>query len=312
MAVYCGKCGSPFGPDAKFCPACGTARTDGAAAAVSAPLPQSTPEPAQSIPAKSGSSALKILAVVLILGFGAVVIAGVGAVYFGKKKFDHWRQGNASATTTSPDAAPGNPSEARSASSHSASGSPLLSKEEVGSIIGVPVTSIEMQGRDDAHYKTDTVGMEASIEVEQRGGVDEAIQSMAAARTVTKSAFGGKAAPVVALGDEAVYGAFNVLYVRKNDLFLTIMPPNLKQVAQMKQYNDMTSQPMGSDAQVKSLQKLADMQKGDPAAGSLSKPDAASGAIDLIQHAATEQGDEYETKARAMARQMAEKVLAKI
>ena len=37
-----------------------------------------------------------------------------------------------------------------------------------------------------------------------------------------------------------------------------------------------------------------------------------SGALDMITHAATEHGGEYETKARLMARQMAEKVLAKL
>lgn len=188
---------------------------------------------------------------------------------------------------------------------------PALSKEEVGAIIGVPVTSVEMEGSD-AHYRTATTGMEASIEVEHQNDEADAVQSMAGARTVTKNAFGGKAAPVLALGDEAIYGAFNVLYVRKSDVILTITPPNLKQVAQMQQYNDMTSQPMGSDAQAKSLQKLADLQKGDSTAASLSKPDAASGAVDLIHHAATEQHDEYETKARTMAREMAEKVLAKL
>jgi hypothetical protein len=44
----------------------------------------------------------------------------------------------------------------------------------------------------------------------------------------------------------------------------------------------------------------------------LAKPNAVSGAGDLVQHAASEQGTAYETKARLMARQMAEHVLAKI
>jgi hypothetical protein len=313
MAAFCGKCGTPLGASGKFCPSCGTPRpADVPAQPAVTPQQQASADPVQTIPAKSGMSAVKILLVVLVLGFGAVVLAGVGAVYFGKRKLDAWRQNSSFARATRPDSAAGTPSGARSASSRGGENSLLLSKEEVGAIIGVPITSIEMQGKHDAHYKTDTMGMEASIEVEQKDGEADAVQSMAAARTVTKNMFGGKGAPEAALGDEAVFGAFNVLYVRKNDLFFTIMPPNLKQVAQMKQYNDMTSQPMGSDAQVKSLQKLADLQKGDPVAGSLAKPDAMSGAVDLIRHAGTEQGDEYETKSRAMARQMAEKVLAKL
>jgi hypothetical protein len=312
MAAFCGKCGTPLGASGKFCPSCGTPRpADVPAQPAVTPQQQASAGPVQSIPAKSGSSAIKILVVVLVLGFGAVVLAGVGVFYFGKRKLDAWRQNSSFARATLPDSAAGTPSGARSASSRSGDASLLLSKEEVGAIIGVPVTSIEIQGKADAHYKTDITGMEASIEVERTNEAD-AIQSMEAARRVTQSVFGGKGAPVTALGDDAVYGAFNVLYVRKNDLFLTIMPPNLQQAAQMKQYNDMTSQPMGSDAQAKSLQKLTEMQKGDPVAGSLAKPDAMSGAVDLIQHAATERGNEYETKARGMARQMAEKVLAKL
>ena len=74
----------------------------------------------------------------------------------------------------------------------------------------------------------------------------------------------------------------------------------------------MLSKPLGSDDQVKALEKLKDSMKGDPVAGSMSQPDAASGAVDAIQHSATERGNEYETKARLMARQLAEKVLSKI
>lgn len=52
--------------------------------------------------------------------------------------------------------------------------------------------------------------------------------------------------------------------------------------------------------------------QGDPVANSMSKPDAMSGAVDLIRHAANESGDEYETKSRLMARQLAEKLLSKM
>jgi len=37
-----------------------------------------------------------------------------------------------------------------------------------------------------------------------------------------------------------------------------------------------------------------------------------SGAVDLIHHSATETGNEYESKSRLMARQLAEKVLSKM
>jgi hypothetical protein len=312
MAAFCGKCGTPLGATGQFCPSCGTPRpADAPVQSAVSPPQQASAGPAQSVPAKGGSSALKILAVVMVLGIGAVLLAAGAVFYFGQKKLREFRQSHSVAGAVLPESGSGTPSESRPRSSRGDDVSLLLTKEEVGAIIGVPVTSIEMQGRTDAHYKTDTMGMEASIEVEHK---DEAgaIQSMAAARTITQNMFGGKAAPVDGLGDEAIYGAFNAIYVRKGELFMTIMPPNLQQAAQMKQYNDMTSQPMGSDAQVKSLQKLTELSKGDAAVGSLAKPDAMSGALDLIQHAAKENGNEYETKSREMARQMAEKVLAKL
>lgn len=314
MAAFCGKCGTPLGAAGKFCPSCGTPRpADATAQPDATPAQPAGAAPAQAVvAANTGSSGLKLLAILLVVGLGGIVLAAGTAIYFGQKKLREFRQSHSVAGAVAPDSASGAPSESRPGSSRGDDASMLLTKEEVGTIIGVPVTSIEMQGKQDAHYKTDTMGMEASIEFERKDGESDAIQSMAAARKVTQGMFGGKAAPVASLGDEAVYGAFNVLYVRKNDLFLTIMPPNLQQAAQMKQYNDMTSQPMGSDAQVKSLQKLTELSKGDAAVNSLSKPDAMSGAVDLIHHAATESGNEYETRSREMARQMAEKVLAKL
>lgn len=75
MASFCSKCGAQLSPDTQFCNACGTPVA--AAAAVVAP-------PAQPVaaPARSGSSALKIILIVLavVIGLG---ILGMGAVgYF--------------------------------------------------------------------------------------------------------------------------------------------------------------------------------------------------------------------------------------
>ena len=229
-------------------------------------------------------------------------MAAGGAYYYGKGDVANLLPGSAAA------AASGHRSSGSSGDVRSA----LLSKEEVGAIIGVPVTSIEMTGKSDATYKTATQGLDASIEVELKHDETDAIQAIAGARQVTQGAFGGKAETIAGLGDDAIYGAFNVLYVRKHDVFLTIMPPNLQQAAQMKQYTNVTSQPIGSEGQKQAMETFQQTMKGDPASASLAKPDAMSGAVDLIHHAASEQGTEYETKARAMARQMAEKVLAKI
>jgi hypothetical protein len=235
----------------------------------------------------------------VLLGGAFVVAAAGGAFYLGRNRIAAWRKDGGMAAMVLP------------RTTRDVGSSAFLSKEEVGAIIGVPVTSVEMSGKADATYKTATLGMEAGIEIERK---DEAgaIQSIDAARLVTEHMFGGKGAKVVGVGDDALYGAFNVLYVRRNDVFLTITPPNLQQVAQMKQYSEMTSQPLGSDGQRKALEKLQDSMKGDPAMDSLGKPDAVAGAASLIQGAASERGNEYETQARLMARQMAEQVLAKI
>jgi hypothetical protein len=276
MAAFCGACGKPVAAGGKFCGGCGA--------------PNSL---------KSGSPALKIvLAVVLLVG-AALLIAAGGAFLFGRKKIAELREKSGAASRVLPH-------------STAAGGSALLTMDEVGAIIGVPVTSIKMTGASDASYQTATEGMEAGIEIEHEDGESGAIQSLDAARLVSQKMAGGNGEKIAGLGDDAVYGAFNVLYVRKNDIVLTITPPNLQQAAQLKQVSYMNSQPVGSEEQLKALQKLQEMTKNDPTAASLSKPDAVSGAVDVIQHSAADRGNAYETQARLMARQMAEKVLAKI
>ena len=288
MAAFCGRCGRPVAAGARFCGGCGA--------------PSSLTPPA-------GSSALKIVLMLVLLG-GALVAAAAGAFYFGRSRIAAWRNGSSIAGSTS--GSPMAVAMERRASAAAFGRATLLTKEEVGSIIGVPVTAIEMSGQSDATYKTETQGLQAGIEIERKNGEADAVQSMEAARQVTRRAFGGKADRVEGVGDDAVYGAFNVLYVRKNDVFLTIMPPNLQQAAQMEQASNVYAQPLGSDAQVKALEKLRQTMKGDPLPDSLAKPDAVSGAAGLIHNAAADRGNEYETKARLMARQMAEKVLSKI
>jgi hypothetical protein len=311
MASFCSSCGKPLSGDGRFCGSCGAANTPGAAQAVIPPVQQATPVVVAVAPAKTGSSVLKILLVIVLLGGAVVVMAAAGAFYYGKKKLAEFRKDSGLAAVL-PGSGVSTPIGNRASTSNDVAQASLLTKEEVGAIIGVPVTSIEMTGKSDASYKTATMGVEAAIEVERKDDEADALQTFAAAKLVTQKMFGGKADPITGLGDEAIYGAYNVLYVRKNDVVLTITPPNLQQAAQMDHYNKMAAAPMGSDAQRAELQKMSENMKNDPVAGSMAKPDAMSGAVDLIQHAASDRGGEYETKARLMARQMAEKVLSKI
>jgi len=310
MAAFCGTCGKPVVGDAQFCGGCG-ARTSSSNAAQTAP--PSAPSPViNAAPAATGTSALKIILIFLVIAGAGLAAVGTGAYFYGRNKIAQWKKDNGVADS-------GNGisvlQAAAAAAAHHVrshgSGSATLTKEEVSAIILKPVTELEMQSEDDAHYKTATPGYEATIEVERKDDAADAKQSFDAARMVTKGA-GGKAESVPGIGDDALYGAFNVLYVIKNDFFLTIMPPNLQQAAQLEEHDKVMSLPMGSDAQRAALEKMAESMKGDPAMGSLSKPDAMSGAVDLIRHSATETGNEYQTKSRLMARQLAEKVLSKM
>lgn len=104
MATYCGKCGSEVPTDKQFCASCGTP----VAAAVSAPagipvaaappppayapvatnVPYAVPMQPAAMPAKSGSSTLKIILIVVAI-FVGLGILGAGAFGFMVWKIAH-------------------------------------------------------------------------------------------------------------------------------------------------------------------------------------------------------------------------------
>lgn len=299
MAAFCGTCGKPVAADGKFCGACGAPNT---------PENAGSPAPVATTPAASGTSVLKVILIILVIGAAGLAAVVTGAYFYGRNKLAQWQKDNGvSGAGVLPAAAA-----AHDARTSEGGGAALLTREEVSSIIGKPVTEIEMHGKSEASYKTATPGFEAAIEIERRHDGAGATQTFEAARMITKRMAGGKGESIPGIGDDALYGAFNVLYVRKNDVVLTITPPNLQYQAQAEATTNMLSQPPGSDAQRQALEKLSQSMKGDPVAGSMAKPDAMSGAVDLIHHSAAESGNEYETKSRLMARQLAEKVLSKM
>jgi hypothetical protein len=103
---------------------------------------------------------------------------------------------------------------------------PLLSKEEVGAILGRTVTSVE-GALTDMGYKTGVVGLEVTVGIERE---NDAQLSMSGARKAT-GMLGCTPVDVPNLGEEAFFGAMSVLYVRRGDLVITITPPNLQLVA---------------------------------------------------------------------------------
>ncbi|HEY0799421.1 MAG TPA: hypothetical protein VGD54_01155 [Steroidobacteraceae bacterium] len=184
---------------------------------------------------------------------------------------------------------------------------PLLSKEEVGAVLGQPVTSVDCAATDMA-YKTAIVGLEVSIGLEED---QDAKATMSGARKAT-GMLGGAPEEVPLLGDEAFFGAMSVLYVRRGDTVITITPPNLQLVAGMAAYNKVTDAKLGSAEQVNAMQELQQVEKTDPAMAGLKKADDVQGALAVVAASSKKQGSSYETQARAIVVALAAKILAKL
>ena len=185
----------------------------------------------------------------------------------------------------------------------------LLTKEEVGAVLGQPVTSVDGT---DSHptYKTAVVLLEASIDLDERDDAEGAIGAMAGARRAT-AFMGGTPEVVPDLGDEAFFGASPFLYFRKGSDVVTIRPPVLEQVAQQKALAKVQGA-TSLEGMVKAAQEMAAAGQGDPLKAGLEADDAKQGAIAVIKASSKKQGTENEAKGRAMALALARKMLEKI
>lgn len=181
-----------------------------------------------------------------------------------------------------------------------------LSKEEVGAILGSPVTSVEGAASDMA-YKTAVIGLETSIDIESSEDSGGAING---ARKAT-GMLGGTPENIRNLGDEAFFGAMSILYVRAGGTLITITPPNLQLVAATAAYGRVV-EAKDSDQQSKAMQELLRVDKTDPLKASLKSGDAMEGALATVAAASKKQGTAYETEARSMALALAAKVLSKL
>ena len=184
---------------------------------------------------------------------------------------------------------------------------PLLTKEEVGAILGNTVTAVEGTASDMA-YKTAVVGLEVSISVERE---DDAQLAMSGARKAT-GMLGGAPEEVPNLGEEAFFGAMSVLYVRRGDMVITITPPNLQLAAGVAAYDKMAEAKLGSAEQLQALKELQQVEKTDPLMVGLKQPDDMQGAMAVINASSKKQGTSYETRARAIDVALATKVLTKL
>src|SRR5664279_5156180 len=185
----------------------------------------------------------------------------------------------------------------------------LLTKEEVGAILGQPVTSVEGEGTH-LKYKTDVLLLEAGIELEQKDDIADAVQQMQAARTAT-GFLGGKPEVVPNLGDEALFGAMSFLYVRKGSVFFTITPPNFQMIAGQKA-GEKLRQARGPEEMKKAMEELQQVQQTDPTNAGLQGGDAAQGALAVIKASSKKQGTQYETDTRGAAIALATKLLEKL
>ena len=184
---------------------------------------------------------------------------------------------------------------------------PVLTKEEVGAVLGSAVISVD--GRPaDMNYRTAVIGLETTIGIETERDPAMAIDG---ARKAT-SMLGGASEDVPHLGDEAFFGAMSILYVRKGDIIITITPPNLQLVAASGAYGKVTDAKLGSEEQAKAMQDLMRVEKTDPLIAGLKGGDDMQGALKVVAAASKKQGTTYETQARAMGLELAAKVLAKL
>ena len=185
----------------------------------------------------------------------------------------------------------------------------LLTKEEVGAVLGQPVTSVE--GREGHKiYKTDVMLLEATIELDRKRDVADAVQAMQGARTAT-GFLGGAPEAVPGLGDEAIFGAMSTLYLRKGSDFILIQPPNLQMIAGQKA-GEKLRQAKGQEEMLKAMEELQRVQQTDPSNAGLQGGDAVQGALAVVKASSKKQGTQYETDARAMAVALATKLLEKL
>lgn len=187
------------------------------------------------------------------------------------------------------------------------SSTPLLTKEEVGAILGNTVTSVEGAATDMA-YKTAVVGLEVTIGLERENDPQLA---MSGARKAT-GMLGGTPEEVPNLGEEAFFGAMSVLYVRRGDMVITITPPNLQLAAGVAAYDKMAEAKLGSPQQLQALKELQQVEKTDPLMAGLKQSDDMQGAVAVINASSKKQGTSFETQARAIGVALATKVLAKL
>jgi len=221
MAGFCTKCGSPVGDDVRFCLQCGTpvapppAAAQGPAPAAPAGVQAAGAAPGAA-PAKSGSSALKII-VGLLAFFILVTLLAIGSCVYGvyrvRKKTRELSQTYRLETAQS--ATSGRAASARDVCS-------LVTKEEVGEALETTIS--EATGGTSSCQYTAAGGNNQALDVHVtwQGG---AMAMKFAAMAFNKGVAGGVAGfqQVAGIGDEAYVGPMgSMLMFRKGDVMVNL------------------------------------------------------------------------------------------
>jgi len=220
MAGFCTKCGSPVGDEVRFCLQCGTpvapppAAAQGPAPAAPAGVQAGGAAPGAA-PAKSGSSALKII-VGLLAFFALVTLLAIGSCVYGvyqvRKRARQLSQTYHLDTT-------------QSATSRSAATTrdvcSLVTKEEVGEALGT--TMSEAPGGASSCQYTSSAGNNQALDVHVtwQGGA----MALKFAGLALKGVGGGQGflQPVAGIGDEAYIAPMGAtLMFRKGDVLVNL------------------------------------------------------------------------------------------
>lgn len=120
----------------------------------------------------------------------------------------------------------------------------LLSKEDVGAVIGEAIVEVEANGDTCSYQTEDAMASSVEIEVRQTGAADEMQAAQDAAGVLgdmgadVKDAKGAEgelgellseaSSSVSGIGDEAFFGANQQLHVLKNNVYFAVSPPTMR------------------------------------------------------------------------------------
>ncbi len=167
MASFCSGCGFPQGPNATFCPNCGT-RVPGApgSAPVTAPIP-----PAAVAPAAGTSNGLKIV-LVLVAVLGLFAVAAIGGMYYVAHRVKQ------AVVEKAKEAGVELPSLTAAHSSatprHIPKPCQVLSNSEVSELLGQPIERSEMQEESCNYYGPP--GLTAKLASEHAGSMMQKVK----------------------------------------------------------------------------------------------------------------------------------------